>query len=125
MPAWVATTRVVLSTLRMIEATWRHFFVAIRRDGRWIEGIDCAPTGNRLRPDQHSTLVIHARGPVSDRPYRIVSVNLYVDETVWLDGLCARLKRRGLIKATRSEVVRLAITGLRRRLRGISDPELV
>ena len=62
---------------------------------------------------------------VSDQQYRIVTVNLYADETAWLDGLCDRLKRRGLTKATRSEVVRLAITGLRRRLRDIGDQELV
>ena len=24
-----------------------------RRDSHWIEGIDCAPTGNRLQRDQH------------------------------------------------------------------------
>ena len=57
--------------------------------------------------------------------YRIVSVNLYADETAWLDDVCERLKRRGLTKATRSEVVRMAITGLRRRLADLGDPELV
>jgi len=62
---------------------------------------------------------------VSDHQYRIVTVNLYADETAWLDALCDRLRRRGLTKATRSEVVRLAITGLRRRLRDIGDQELV
>ena len=60
-----------------------------------------------------------------DRPYQRVTVNLYADETAWLDGVCERLKRRGLTRATRSEVVRLAITGLRRRLGGLGDPELV
>ncbi len=59
------------------------------------------------------------------RSYRIISVTVHADETAWLDAVCARLRRKGLTKVTRSEVVRLAVTGLRRRLEGVNDTDLV
>ena len=62
---------------------------------------------------------------MSPRPFRIASVNLYSDEIDWLDEVQSRLRRRGLTKFTRSEVVRLAVNVLRRQLHGASDSELV
>ena len=57
--------------------------------------------------------------------YRVVTVNLDVAETAWLDDLLERLKRKGLTKVTRSELMRLAVGQLQHELRGRSDAELV
>ena len=57
--------------------------------------------------------------------YRVVTVNLDVAETAWLDDVLERLKRKGLTKVTRSELMRLAVGQLQHALRDRSDAEMV
>ena len=76
--------------------------------------------------DPHVLVVHEVQDPkVSGRLFRIITVNLYADETAWLDAVRDRLRRKGLTKVTRSEVARLAVTCLRRQLEGYTDAELV
>ena len=64
-------------------------------------------------------------GAARDGRYRVVTVNLNVAETAWLDDVRQRLKRKGLTKVTRSELVRLAVGQLQGALRDRSDTEMV
>ena len=118
------TTQTIVHRSNGNLANWAVRVVPQRWTGRWIGGIGCAIASD-VDGAINSRHAEFTRGTVPDRPYQRVTVNLYADETAWVDGVCERLKRRGLTRATRSEVVRLAITGLRRRLGGLGDPELV
>ena len=57
--------------------------------------------------------------------YRVVTVNLDVAETAWLDHLLERLKRKGLTKVTRSELMRLAVGLLQHEVRDRRDAEVI
>ena len=61
----------------------------------------------------------------SQHEFRVISVNLDVREIAWLDDLQTRLRRRGLMKATRSEIVRVAVFHLRHQLHSCTDGDLV
>src|SRR5258708_4542314 len=49
----------------------------------------------------------HPGGAKRLRDLRIITVNVYVHETEWLDGIRDRLQRQGFRHSTRSELVRL------------------
>src|SRR5438270_414721 len=71
-------------------ANWAVRVVPQRWTGRWIGGIGCALASD-VDGAINSRHAEFTRGTVPDRPYQRVTVNLYADETAWLDHVCERL----------------------------------
>jgi hypothetical protein len=65
------------------------------------------------------------RAPDENHRYRGFSISFDPAEARWIDGLVDLLRQEGFPRAARSEVVRLAVLGLRDALAGRTRSEIV